>query len=148
MRKIIILLSHSDETRLQQGIKELEAFGQRKVHATDPKALKRLDLFLAGRKDRDAFANNMWIAAGITSQDEEFLSTWFQLKLDQERWEAAQKVTNLLISRGNLQQTDKALSLLGGPGMAKGFPQEPDAVLFVDSQLPPCIHCTWNLRYE
>ena len=77
-------------------MKELEALTQRKPHITDHQALKRLDLFLAERKDRDEYANNLWAAAGAGSQDEEFLSTWFQLKFDQERWEAAQKVSCLV----------------------------------------------------
>ena len=97
MRKIIILISFQEKSRKEQGVKELEAFTQRKPHITDHQALKRLDLFLAGRKDRDEYANSMWAAAGAASQDEEFLSTWFQLKFDQERWEAAQKVSRLMI---------------------------------------------------
>ena len=96
MRKIIVLISFPEESRRAQGVKELEALTQRKPHITDHQALKRLDLYLAGRKDRDEYANNMWAAAGAASQNEEFLSTWFQLKFDQERWEAAQKVSRLL----------------------------------------------------
>ena len=92
MRKIIVLLSFQEKSRREQAVKELEALAQRKSPVIDHYALKRLDVFLSERGLYDEYANSLWAAAGVAALDEDFLSTWFQLKFDQERWEAAQKV--------------------------------------------------------
>ena len=73
-------------------MKELVALQQKKPPLTDYLALKRLDVFLANRKDRDDSSNKMWTVGATATQDEEFFVTWFHLKFDQQRWEAAQKV--------------------------------------------------------
>ena len=92
IRKIIILFSFSDEGHKQQGGREIHTLVSRLTQITDHQALKSLDMFFYGNKERDEFSNHLWTVAGGSSKDEAFLSTWFQLKFDQERWEAAQKV--------------------------------------------------------
>lgn len=92
VKKIITLFSFQDEGHKQLAAKEISKLVLRNSQITDHQALKTLDTYLSGNKERDEFCNNLWVVAGGSSKDETFLWTWFQVKFDQERWEAAQKV--------------------------------------------------------
>ena len=91
--KAHVLLSWPNETRQQQGRRELNVLLDRTPPVTDANALCVIDWNAYTRNDDDDRFESMWERATSASpKDENLHQTWCRITFQDLRWKAAQKV--------------------------------------------------------